>query len=350
MNGSSAVQNPPPGRADVRPYATIPSVSNAATLRDVYLPIRRELDQVRSQVEGLWADCIRLLNGSSLQYHMQPGKMLRPALCLLGAGALDANPLDDFVPLATALEVLHIAALAHDDVVDGANLRRGQVSLNAAWDDRVAVIGGDYLVARALAGMGAYRCAGLMGAAIDSIREMTEAELAIIGRKGERFERKDCLAVAEKKTGSLFAVAAAAAAWVSNKDLVEPLSAYGRAFGIAFQVIDDVLDLVQSEDALGKPTCSDLAEGKTTLPILFLRQRLDRQDAKRLRQMEGALIPKADRRWVADIAERSGARKDAEAVAREYGQKACAALDALPAGTCREALGQLTEVTVARGF
>lgn len=322
--------------------------TTSEALERLYLPIYNEIQGVRSQVKALWTETLRLVDAPALMPPTTDGKMLRPALCLLASGALGVPDVASYVPLATAVEVLHLAALAHDDVVDGATLRRGRLSLNALWDDRVAVLGGDYLVSRALAAMGAYDSGVVVAAAVDVIRAMTEAELRVFGRQNGRFRQADYLRVAEDKTGSLFALACTAPAILTRSGHLGALRAYGMAFGTAFQLIDDLLDLTQTDDQIGKTACSDLMEGKNTLPILLMKQGMGADDVARLNGMRGRRLEAQDRAWVLDMLEETGAGIETERVARRYTEKAVGSLGGIPASAYRSAMEHIASFGLGR--
>ena len=144
----------------------------------------------------------RLVDGKTQLPPDAGGKLLRPALCLLSAGVAGADDLSAFGPMAAAMEVFHLAALAHDDVLDGAELRRGQSSLNARWNDHAAVLGGDYLVARGMALLSSYGSCDAVANAIECIRRMAEGELSDFGRGPSHFTREGCIELARAKTAS----------------------------------------------------------------------------------------------------------------------------------------------------
>ncbi|MCX5771754.1 MAG: polyprenyl synthetase family protein [Candidatus Hydrogenedentes bacterium] len=279
------------------------------------------------------------------------GKLLRPALCLLTAGAVGANGnLGRFVDLAAALELLHLAALTHDDVVDRSCLRRGTASLNALWNDHVAVLSGDYLVARAVSLLVKMNSLELIGNAFATVRKMTEGELRTMAESFNNYTQEDCLRLAEQKTASYFATTCTAPTYVLETGCREPLHQYGLSLGIAFQLIDDVLDLVQDQETLGKPACGDIAEGKRTLPILLMRQGLPPDDAGRLARMVGRTLSEEERAWTARALERSGARRRTEQIARSYASAAQQALGPLPSSSFKESMLGMTEFVLVRGF
>lgn len=319
------------------------------TLKDLYRPVAAHLDEVSRQVGSLWTEALQLVHGPGLQPTPPGGKLLRPALCLMSAGASGARDLSRFTTLAAGMELLHLAALTHDDVIDGANMRRGMRSLNALWSDHAAILGGDYLVARSIALMTTYGSCEVVEKAIHSVREMAEAELRYFANGKGHLSVEDCIALARQKTASLFAATCSAPASLIEGAPADALHRYGLALGVAFQLIDDVLDLVQDAATLGKPSCADLVEGKPTVPLLLLRDALDHADAARLESMQGKPLDDADRAWVAAMLERSGAREKAESIARRYAEEARNTLATLAPGEYRDSMAGLAEFVLVRG-
>jgi len=307
------------------------------------------MEAVRAEISGLWADAMRLVYGNRAPAMPAAGKMLRPAMCLLSAGAIGAKDTSRFVQLATAMELLHLAALAHDDVIDAANLRHGSRSLNALWDNHTAVLGGDYLVARAIDIMGSYGSCLVITNAINSVREMSEGELSNFGLGADHFSQEACISLARQKTASLFAVTCSTPSCLVDGAPSSELHNYGLNIGVAFQLVDDLLDLTRDEEALGKPAFGDLVEGKKTLPILFLRHSLDAKDCARLDALAGRPVSELDRAWVMEAIETSGARERTEAIAREYLDDARSAISGLAASPYRDSLYGLAEFVLVRG-
>ena len=323
--------------------------SMTLTLEELYTPIRTELALAQARVAELWGEALALVHGPSIAPPKVGGKLLRPAMCLLAAGGAGAPDPRQFVDMAVACELLHMAALTHDDVVDKADLRRGAMSLNALWDDRTAVLSGDYLVARAIAILTTFGSCPLLASTVDAVRRMTEGELASVGRSAERFAQPDCLRLAEEKTATLFAATCTAPTHLVGEQHRQTLHEYGVAFGVAFQLVDDILDITQDQTALGKPSCGDIAEGKKTLPILFMRDAMNETDRHRLNQMIGRVIGDQDRAWAAAAMASTGARARTEAVARRYADAARTALDPLPSSSYKDSLLGLSEFVLIRG-
>ena len=321
----------------------------ALTLESLYQPIQAELDEAHALVTELWGETLELVHGPLISPPKTGGKLLRPALCLLSGGAAGAEDVGAFVPLAAAIEMLHVAALTHDDVVDKADLRRGAASLNALWDDRMAVLSGDYLVSRSVGIMARYGSCGVMATTFEAIQCMTEGELASFGRSTERFTQEDCLRIAEQKTASFFAATCSVPTFAAGAEFRQALYEYGMGLGVAFQLADDLLDMSQDEATLGKPSCSDVVGGKKTLPILFMREALNVEDRNRLNRMTGRANGDQDRRWVAGMLDRSGARASTETIARGYSEKARAALGPLPSSAYKDSMLELAEFVLVRG-
>jgi octaprenyl-diphosphate synthase len=318
-------------------------------LDELYKPIRPQIERVRSAVGDLYVETLRLVHGASVPRPQMGGKMLRPALCLLSAGAAGAKDLDRFVPLATSMELLHLAALAHDDVIDDADIRHGTHSLNARWDNHTAVLGGDYLVARAINLMATYGDVQLIVGAMESVRQMAEGELVNFGLGPDHFSEKACINWARQKTASLFAAACSTPTYLLDTSYRDALHEFGLELGVAFQLIDDVLDLCQDRETLGKPACGDIVEAKKTLPLLYLRQALDPQGLARLDSLAGSPITEAEREWVQSAMESTGARERTESLAREHIDCARAFLSALPPSPYRDAIYGVAEFVLVRG-
>ena len=323
-------------------------MANLEKLKNLYIPIQPHLVEVRSLVDTIWRDALRLVRVPSVDIPGAGGKLLRPALCLLSAGTVGGRDLMTFTRLAAAYEGLHLASLAHDDVIDHAMLRRGHNSLNALWDNHAAVLGGDYLVARAVEMLAEYNSCDVVAKAVSSVRRMAECELFFYGRPPGEAQPEECLQLAEGKTASLFAAACAAPATILQSCHESALWQFGNSLGVAFQVVDDILDLTGTSGNLGKPACSDVAEGKSTLPILHLRRKLEPKERARLDALRGTALSEEDRQWVEDRVIETGSVSQARAVAKAYADQAYAALQTIPASPYHESLEGLMDFVLSR--
>lgn len=323
-------------------------MATAFKLNDLYSLIEPQIDLVRSNVRRHWVEAFQLVYGASVTPPRLGGKMLRPALCFLSAGAAGAEDLDHFVEMGTAMELLHLAALAHDDVIDRADTRRGQTSLNALWDNHTAVLGGDYMVARALTILTTYDSCPVISSALESIHQMAEGEMINFGREKGGLDEQDCLRLARKKTASLFSVACSTPTLLLDDHHQKALAEFGMGLGTAFQLVDDLLDLEQDESALGKPSCGDITEGKTTLPILYMREALNEEDKARLEGLTGSPLPETERIWVMEALRESGAQSRVEALAQQSITEAQTALDTLPTNQFTDAMRSVAKFVLVR--
>jgi geranylgeranyl pyrophosphate synthase len=285
------------------------------------------------------------------------GKRLRPALALL-AGKFYAPEIEKLVSLAASVELLHTATLVHDDLIDGALLRRGQTTVNARWNTGATVLTGDYLFARAAA----------LAADTDNVRVMSIFAKTLMticsGELRQIFDRHAVPRVQSEeawqatldrydqrihaKTASLFSASTEAAAVLGGAppDQTEALREYGHLLGTGFQIIDDVLDFSGNQETLGKPVGSDLREGIVTLPVLYyLRENPDdlRVAAVVRDGSDDALV-----REVVDSIQDSGAVEEAMNRARTLISQSQATLGILPESEPREMLHALADYACSR--
>jgi octaprenyl-diphosphate synthase len=215
------------------------------------------------------------------------GKHLRPALVALTAQAL-GRPSDSHVTVAVIIEMVHLATLVHDDIMDEAEIRRGRLTLAANWGNDLAVLFGDCLFARALTLAASFPSPDVCRAVAMATNTVCSGEILQTRHKGDfQFTREQYFKVLEMKTGELFALSCDLSAFLSS---AEPehrsaLRRFGLAFGTAYQVFDDCVDLFGSEAAAGKSLGTDLAKGKLTLPVLLLWERADPADRECLESL-----------------------------------------------------------------
>jgi len=268
------------------------------------------------------------------------GKRLRPALAVTAAVAscdVLEPASEDVVRGAVAVELVHIGSLYHDDVMDEADTRRGVESVNARWGNLVAIVGGDFLLARAseIAAALGPEPAQLLAATIAALCEGQVSELTRafdVGRSEETY-----LAAIASKTAALMSTSCRIGALVAGLDrrTVDVLTDYGRLVGMAFQIVDDILDVVATDEQLGKPAGNDLVEGVYTLPVI---RALAAHEGAALRALLGHRLERDEMVKARDIVRGDGAVAAAIDVARGYVSQANAALDDLPATPATDAL------------
>jgi heptaprenyl diphosphate synthase len=274
------------------------------------------------------------------------GKRLRPALALLAAEAGPGGA-TTALPFAAACEILHNATLIHDDVIDGAALRRGKPTVAARWGNRVALLAGDYLFARALtlvAQLGRPEVSVRLGRTVEHI---CQAEIEQIARAYDlSYSEPEYLELVRRKSALLIAECCRSGALLGGaaENVVEAMFAYGQALGTAFQIADDILDVVAADASLGKPTGQDIQLGLLTLPVL---RALESQPALRpliSRRMEMA----GDVSQVLDLVRAGDGVAYARARAEHYILAAQQALAILPSGEPRDSLVQVARFAVRR--
>jgi heptaprenyl diphosphate synthase len=281
------------------------------------------------------------------------GKRVRPVLTLLTAQLGDGNT-DDVITAAKAIEITHLASLYHDDVMDDAPVRRGVPSAQTKWGNSVAILTGDLLFARA-----SKLVASLGSSAID-VQADTFERLCLgqlhetIGPQNDEDEIQHYLQVLADKTGSLIAAAGHVGVLYSNapREYVEPVKTYGEKVGVAFQLIDDVIDLAPKDDNTGKDAGTDLRAGVSTLPLLYLTEqaKTDAAAAALLDRISRAVRDGDDAAAGAVIAElrQHPVTQQTLDEAHRWAAEAVAALEPLPEGPVKKALTRFAEVIVER--
>lgn len=277
------------------------------------------------------------------------GKRLRPLLVLLAARSLDYQE-DKHVLLATLIEFMHTSTLLHDDVVDESHLRRGKKTANDAWGNAPCVLVGDFLYSRSfqmMVDVGSMRIMAILSAATCTIAEGEVQQLTNIGNPS--ISEANYFETIQGKTAMLFEAASHSGAVLANAtpEQEEALKLYGRYLGLAFQLVDDLLDYQGSADAMGKNVGDDLAEGKPTLPLINAMERGTPEQAKLIRQVirKGGLEQLDE---VLEIVHTTGALDYTRARADEMADKALAQLEALPPTPFRDTMAHLARLAVER--
>jgi len=281
------------------------------------------------------------------------GKRIRPALLLLSARLLDYHDGDKDVRYAAVVEFIHTATLVHDDIIDEARLRRGRTSANARWGNNLTVLFGDYLYTMS---MGIALDEGdltILKVLSDTTLSMIEGEIIGMEKEGSvHVTREEALEITRRKTADLFAAACRLPAHFAPRgDLVaaERLGEYGRCLGMAFQLIDDLLDYTGSEREVGKPVLNDLREGKLTMPLLLALPKATLSERDRvatvLREREFKSVEPAE---ILSIVDRYGAISETRSLARDYAGAARVALGRFPDSEAKDGLLMATESVIDR--
>ena len=320
-----------------------------AQLATLYGPVAEDLILVEDLLESVKRVELAPLQ-RMLDHALAPrGKRLRPALVLLAGSFGDYN-LNRLVPLGTAIELLHTASLVHDDVVDGATSRRGRPTTSAVFDNALTVLLGDFMFANAAemvtrtGSLAVTRLFALTLMKITSGELDQDAAAFDVARDVQHY-----LWRIGGKTAALFANSTQGGALLAGcaEEEVEALRSYGYNLGMAFQIIDDILDLMGDEAEMGKPAGGDLLEGTITLPALLYLDSAPRENPVRRFLADGRGREELLHDALTAVVE-SDAIESARAMAREFVERALAGLGALDTNDSRRTLEELSAYVLTR--
>ena len=246
-------------------------LGQALTSKDIFDLIRHDLERVEREIGADSVSAVDAVTDIGQYLQSSGGKRLRPALLLLAAN-LAGKATPTAIRLGAVVEMIHAATLIHDDVIDAAETRRGRPSSNVKWGNQTCVLGGDWLYMQAFQIALREHDFLLLDLLISLTQIMVEGELLQLERIGRiTVSEADCMELVDRKTARLFSVCARLGGLAGGGDalLQERLGEYAWNLGMAFQLVDDVLDFTAREKTLGKPVGGDLREGKVTLPLVY---------------------------------------------------------------------------------
>ncbi len=279
------------------------------------------------------------------------GKRIRPLLMVLSA-RLCGYKGDYDKTLSVVFEYLHAATLLHDDLVDGAKVRRGNPVAHSIWGAPGAVLVGDFLLARSIAIAAETDRMAILDILAHTTAQMSEGEIHQLLTKGNLdLDEAQYMDVIKRKTACLIQAACQVGALLADapKDQEQALAEYGYNLGVAFQVVDDLLDYTADEKVLGKATGSDLREGKLTLPLIYALNRATSDDRNRMETIIGAPdLTKADFDSILGLARQYGGIEYTKKLARKHIEQAKKCLDVFDASKPRILLEDLAEYVLAR--
>lgn len=319
-------------------------------LKTLLLPVHADMQRVDALIRERLASEVALIDQIGAHIVSAGGKRLRPALVLLSAGALGSRG-DRPALLAATIEFIHTATLLHDDVVDDSGLRRGRQTANALWGNEAAVLSGDFLYSRAFQMMvdaGQMAVMRVMADATNAIAEGEVLQLMNCGDPDVTVARY--LRVIELKTARLFEAACRVGAISAGAEaaVIDALGRFGHHLGMAFQLVDDVLDYVADAAVSGKSLGTDLAEGKPTLPLIHARDHSDAEGRERVRKAiaNGGGAQLDD---MLKLIESTEAIPYTRALADDYGRQAADAVRGLPESDYKSAMLALAQFNRVRG-
>jgi len=322
-----------------------------ASLSDLVALVAAGMERVNATILSRTGSSVQMIPEVANHLIASGGKRLRPILTLATAD-LCAYAGDGAVKLAASVEFMHTATLLHDDVVDESDMRRGSVAARIKWGNEASVLVGDFLLGQAFRMMvevGSLKALDILSAAATVIAEGEVMQLA--AAKNTETTEDEYLAVIRAKTAELFAAACEVGPVIAERPRAEQAAcrAYGMNLGIAFQLVDDVLDYGGTSASLGKNVGDDFREGKITLPIvLAFRRGTDAERAFWKRTLEEGEVSEDDLATALTILRRHRALEDTLERARHYGAMARDALGLFPKSPMKQALLQVVDFCIAR--
>lgn len=280
------------------------------------------------------------------------GKRIRPIMTLLSARVF-ADDVQRAVPVGVAAELIHMATLVHDDVIDEASTRRGRPTVNSRWGNHSAVLAGDCLLAKALVLLVDHSTPEIVRIMSDMILRMCDGEIqqkASLGRLDQTED--DYFRRIEKKTALFFAACCQSGALLAGATpgQARALAEYGRNIGMAFQVVDDLLDVSGEAEVVGKPVGNDLAAGVLTLPVIYLLQRNGMRERVEAILGGSTTIDTHQVRAVIELVRSNGAIEYSRQVATAFARRAQEQLAALPACEGRDLLARIADELLQRAY
>lgn len=319
------------------------------TMATVQRPVQAELDEAFAEMGRIISSDFPLIDEVNRHLLRIRGKMFRPALLLLSArSAGDVTPRE--ITLGAVVELIHLATLVHDDSVDHSAVRRGQPTVNAAFSHEVAVIMGDYLYSRAIEELVRIDSREPLRIMSRVTNELTIGEMReVVAHDILDFNERDYEQLIESKTASLMGGACEMGALVGDDGLREPLKRYGINLGMAFQIVDDLLDYTSSQSVIGKPSGQDLREHKITLPLISALPNMDPPERAVVERLMAEPAPPDDLIGsVVRIVESRGGIAAGRERAEQFALQAEAELDSVPPGVARDALRDCIVYSVER--
>ncbi len=311
--------------------------------------VAKDMQRVDDHIREQLSSEVVLINQLSHYIIGSGGKRLRPQLVILAAGACGYTG-DKHVTVAAIIEFIHTATLLHDDVVDASNLRRGRDTANAVWGNEAAVLVGDFLYSRSFEMMVTVRSMSVMDILSRTTNRIAEGEvMQLLNVREPELTESKYIEVIEAKTARLFQAATQLGAVLADEpdDVIASLAEYGTKLGTAFQIVDDVLDYQSDAQAMGKNVGDDLAEGKTTLPLIYAMR--DGTEAERELVAKAITDDGLDALpGVLSAIQSTQALEKSLDTAKRYADEAAAAVCMLPPSDYREALMSIANHAVKR--
>jgi len=348
--GGAAPLSPSTTSADAAGLHALP-VPGPARLAEILALVADDLSRVEREFDGHLGSDVEIIERVGRYIAEGGGKRIRPALFLL-CSRLCEYPGDRHILFASVFELIHTATLVHDDIIDGAEMRRGRSSVNSRWGSHLTVLLGDYLYLKSMTLALTADDLRIIKILCDITLTMIEGELMQADRNGSlEISEAEHLEIIRRKTAMLFSGCGRVAAEMAlmPPERVKALESYALNLGMSYQLVDDLLDYTATESVLGKPVASDLKEGRLTLPLIYLLEKGVREHREKVRAVlrDGAFTTVA-RDEILDLVRRHGTLDRTRRLAAGYSQEAVRCLEVFPDGPARRALVDIARFITAR--
>ena len=323
-----------------------------ASLEEIRSIVSKEWSLLDQEIEKQLSSDIELINNISQYIVNSGGKRIRPLIVLLSARACGASDLDRIVKAAAMIEFIHTATLLHDDVVDNSDSRRGIKTAHQSFGNESTILVGDFLYSRAFQIMVQINHMGIMEVMSDATNTIAEGEvLQLINSGNPKINKEQYLEVIYRKTGKLFEAAMVVGGLLSNQSqtVLNTLQLFGKELGMAYQIVDDVLDYSSSFEIMGKDVGDDLAEGKVTLPMIYTLERA----MPDMQEMIGQAILNKDSKNANEIIgsiQSTGSIASSVNDAKEKTEFALHSIQSLDNSKYKTALTNLAEIILHRSY
>ena len=319
--------------------------------QDIYQLIAPELGLVEEELKGYTRSEIKPIAEIGEYILTAGGKRIRPALLLLTAKMLgEVSPMA--IRLAAVVEFIHNATLVHDDIIDAADTRRGRPSANSHWGNSMTVLAGDWLYMQSFAVALGEKNFEVLNTLISITQKMVEGELLQLTLLGKsQITKQQLLDIVERKTAYLFSGCTKLPAIAAglNHGSAERLADIGKSLGMAFQLVDDLLDVTSTSAILGKPAASDLKEGKMTLPVFFAITNARAEDTQKVQKvLDERNFRSVDSAEILRLIEKSDGLERTRELAGQYARRAIQLLEEFPRSIYRDAIVGIPEFILNR--
>jgi octaprenyl-diphosphate synthase len=326
------------------------STFTISSAKEVFELLREDLVAIEQELGRDAASSVSTITEIAEYLREGGGKRIRPSLLLLAAHQLGYQG-QSAIRLGAVVEMVHTATLVHDDIIDGADTRRGRPSANTTWGNEKCVLAGDWLYMQAFKVALEEKNLRVLELLIQLTQQMVEGELLQIQKLGKAVSEAEYYDLIYRKTACLFSISMRLGSVLAGATEAQEnnLATYGRAVGLAFQIVDDVLDLTATEEVLGKPVASDLREGKATLAVIHASDHgtaVDRRAIQRV--LDDRSFENVSRQQIREILERNGSVEYAMAAADRYAEQSRQALAPMADNDFKRALLWVPDFVVAR--